>query len=151
MIYLSRHWAIKFYYAVKQATALNQCSWFNCLFLSSKWSSNCSMCLCRYRSKWFLKYLFYCCFFICIVRWRTSSIKPSWRVFLRANTGWYSPQIENSRLHNKAKKILEGFQGGVQPLCMSRVLGMAHKIIQHFGQLPVKRQGKPRQLQHTCK
>lgn len=113
------------------------------------------MCLFRNRSEWFRKYLFFfffcCCFFICIVRWRTSSIKPSWRLFLRANKSRYPPQIEDPRLHNETKKILEGFQGRIQSLRMSRVLSMAHKIIQHFGQLPVNRQGKPRQLRHACK
>lgn len=45
--------------------------------------------------------------------------------------------MEDAGLNDEPEQVLEGLERRVEPLGQSRLLGVAHVVVQDFGELPV--------------
>lgn len=58
------------------------------------------------------------------------------------------PEIEDPRLDDEPKQVLQGFKGNEEPLGQDWLLGMAHVVVQDFGELPEREETSQRGRSH---
>lgn len=49
------------------------------------------------------------------------------------------PEVKVPGLDDEPEQVLQGFEGGEEPLGQRRLVGVAHVVVQDFGELPERK------------